>query len=99
MARKTKKQKKQSDKRRKAHLATPKPKKSAKKNTPTKETVKEKVSVKTKKDTPKRRKFSYKETDYDKKLRRYTISDIGKTTVIIVALFVMQYILYLRFAP
>lgn len=43
--------------------------------------------------------FQYKETDYDKELRKYTIQDIMKTSVIIVSLFVLQYIIYLKFAP
>ncbi len=43
--------------------------------------------------------FQYKETDYDKELRTYTIRDIMKTSVIIVSLFVLQYVIYLKFAP
>ena len=35
----------------------------------------------------------YKETEYDKKLRKYTIQDTVKTLVIIVALFVLQYVI------
>lgn len=43
--------------------------------------------------------FQYKETDYDKELRTYTIRDIMKTSVIIVSLFVLQYVIYLKFSP
>jgi hypothetical protein len=43
--------------------------------------------------------FEYKETDYDKDLRKFTIRDITKTSIIIVSLFVVQYVIYLNFAP
>lgn len=44
-------------------------------------------------------KFQYKETDYDKELKKFTIRDILKTTGIIIALFVVQYVIYLNFGP
>lgn len=44
-------------------------------------------------------KFQYKETDYDKELKKFTVRDILKTTGIIIALFVVQYVIYLNFGP
>ena len=44
-------------------------------------------------------KYEYKESEYDKQLRKFTVQDILKTSAIIVSLFVLQYVIYLRFNP
>ena len=43
--------------------------------------------------------FEYKESEYDVLLKKFTIRDITKTSIIIASLFVLQYIIYLRFKP